>query len=78
MLGTTDGSPKKDLQLLRESMPVPISYEPGNLSVGGITLDDPSSWADLPQASCAATDFKQRVEPVSIDEICSPKKSRRL
>ena len=41
VLGTADGSPKKNLQLLRESMPTPIAYEPGNITVGGVLLEDP-------------------------------------
>lgn len=65
VLGTIDGSSEKNLHFFRESMPIPIFYEPGNFSVGGVILDDPSTWADLPQASCAATAFKQRV----VDEV---------
>lgn len=75
VLGTTDGSPKKDLQLLREAIPTPVAFPPDPLNFGDIVLDHPSTWHE--KTKNTSDDFAEIAEPISLEGILAPKKARR-
>lgn len=74
VLGTIDGSPKKDLPLQKKAMPTPVTFKSGTFKYGDIVLDDPTSWEY--KARSSADEFKEIVDSVSLEDILTPKKAR--
>ena len=75
VLGTLDGSSKRDFKLLKEAMPKPVATAIGPLNFSDIVLDDPTTWEF--KAPNNAEQFKGKADPLSSEEILLPKKARR-
>lgn len=74
VLGTIDGSPKKDLQLQREAMPTPVAIRSGPLIIGDVTYDHPKHWHKKTPKHNSPEEFAEISEPVLLEDILTPKK----
>jgi hypothetical protein len=75
VLGTADGSPKKDLQLTRAAMLKPVDYLNGRFRARGIVLQNPSSWASL-RGDQEPDGFDEEVEALSSDAFIQEKRAK--
>ena len=75
VMGTADGSPKKDLVLTRAAMPKPVDFLAGRFRACGIVLQNPSSWASL-SSNQESDGFDEEVEVISSDVFIQEKRRR--
>ena len=75
VLGTADGSPKKDLVLTRGAMPKPVDYIVNRFRARGIILQNPSSWASL-NSNQEPDGFDEEVEVISSEVFIQEKRVR--
>ena len=73
VLGTADGSPKKDLVLTRAAMPKPVDFVVGRFRANGIVLQNPSSWTSL-RSKREPDGFDDEVELTSSDAFIQEKR----
>ena len=75
VMGTADGSPKKDLVITRAAMPKPVDFVVGRFSTKGIVLLNPSSWASL-RRNQEPDGFDETVDPISSDAFIQEKRAK--
>ena len=68
ILGTQDGSSRRDLVLKRAAMPRPIFLRPNTYEMNGVEVPPPSTWASL-RLNPGAAEFDVEVEIVDIADI---------
>lgn len=75
VMGTADGSPKKDLVLTRAAMPKPVDFLIGRFRSRGIVLQNPSGWTSL-AADQEPDGFDEEVPVTSADAFIQEKRAR--
>lgn len=75
VLGTVDGSPKKDLVLTRAAMLKPLDFATGRFKVGSVVLPDPCNWHSLSENQ-ELDGFDEEVEVISSEDLIQQKRAR--
>ena len=75
VVGTADGSPKRDLILTTAAMPKPVNFVGGRFKVNGVLLPEPCEWFTL-AASEPSDGFDDKAEVLSCNDFLACKRPR--